>query len=170
MKNIWIISDTHFNHSNILKFVDDKGENVRAFDSLQEMNEIMIQNWNSVVRPGDLVYHLGDVFFGDQDWFKKTWPRLMGSKRLIVGNHDDVKFLACGGFFQKVMLWRLFKEHNMLLTHVPVHESNIRKVEFNVHGHIHQQESPTKRHINVCVEKTLYTPVHIEQVLRYSKE
>lgn len=170
MKDIWIISDTHFNHSNILKFVDDKGENVRAFDSLQEMNEIMIQNWNSVVRPGDLVYHLGDVFFGDQDWFKKTWPRLMGSKRLIVGNHDDVKFLACGGFFQKVMLWRLFKEHNMLLTHVPVHESNIRKVEFNVHGHIHQQESPTKRHINVCVEKTLYTPVHIEQVLRYSKE
>jgi len=166
MRNIWIISDTHFNHSNILKFVDDKGENVRNFDSLQEMNETMIQNWNAVVRPGDIVYHLGDVFFGDQDWFKKTWPRLMGSKRLIVGNHDDVKFLACGGFFQKVMLWRLFKEHNMLLTHVPVHESNIRKVEFNVHGHIHQQESPTKRHVNVCVEKTLYTPIHIEDVLK----
>ena len=166
MRNIWIISDTHFNHSNILKFVDDKGENVRNFDSLQEMNETMIQNWNDVVRPGDIVYHLGDVFFGDQDWFKKTWPRLMGSKRLIVGNHDDVKFLACGGFFQKVMMWRLFKEHNMLLTHVPVHESNIRKVEFNVHGHIHQQESPTKRHVNVCVEKTLYTPIHIEDVLK----
>ena len=165
MSNIWIISDTHLNHSNVLKFTNDKGEKVRHFDSLQEMNETIIQNWNAVVRPGDKVYHLGDVFFGDKEWFKKTWPRLMGSKRLVVGNHDDVKFMACGGFFQKVMLWRLFKEHNMLLTHVPLHVDSIRKVEFNVHVHIHQQESPTKRHVNVCVEKTLYSPVHIEEVL-----
>jgi len=166
MSNIWIISDTHLNHSNMLNFMDEKGDKVRAFDNIQEMNETIIQNWNAVVRPGDKVYHLGDVFFGDKEWFKKTWPRLMGSKRLVVGNHDDVRFMACGGFFQKVMMWRLFKEHNMLLTHVPVHEDSIRKVEFNVHGHIHEKLSPTKRHVNVCVEKTGYTPLHIEEVLK----
>jgi calcineurin-like phosphoesterase family protein len=166
MKDIWITSDTHFNHENILKFEDNLGNKIRDFHYVQEMNETIIQNWNSVVKQGDKVYHLGDVMFGSKDWFALNWPRLNGSKNLIVGNHDDIKYLSSGGFFKKVYMWRLLKEHNMLLTHVPVHESSIRKVEFNVHGHIHRQKSPTKRHINVCVEKTNYTPINIDEVLK----
>lgn len=170
-KDIWVISDTHFNHNNILKFRDKDGSAFRGdlFDDVNHMNEVMITNWNSVVKPGDKVYHLGDVFFGSKDDFKVLWPRLNGAKRLIVGNHDDIKFLSSGGFFQKVGMWRVFKEHGLLLSHVPLHESSLTRAgdsSINVHGHIHQNKSPSDRHRCVCVEQTNYTPVHIEELAK----
>ena len=174
MSNIWVTSDTHFNHTNILRFTDSNtGKLVRPeFKDVTEMNETMIQRWNEVVRPGDKVYHLGDVFFGDKEWFKKTWPRLMGSKRLIVGNHDDVKYLSSGGFFSKVMMWRMFPEFKILMSHVPLHESGLMrgskkdKPMLNVHGHIHQNKSPKGPYHCVCVEQTDYRPVHIEDLAK----
>lgn len=173
-KNIWVVSDTHFNHTNILRFTDSNtGELIRpGFKDVTEMNETMIQNWNSVVRPGDKVYHLGDVFFGDKEWFKRMWPRLMGSKRLLVGNHDDIPFLSSGGFFQKVQMWRCFAEFNILMTHVPIHDSGLYRNRsrdrpmLNVHGHIHQNKSPQGPYHCVCVEHTNYTPVHIEDLAK----
>lgn len=170
-RDIWVTSDTHFNHENILKFTDSDGNKVRPFTSVNEMNETLVDNWNSVVKPGDKVYHLGDVFFGSKDEFKTMWPRLNGSKRLIVGNHDDVKFLSSGGFFQKVSMWRFFMEHGVLLTHVPVHPSTIAEKRFrgeplvNVHGHIHSNPSPEGPYRCVCVEQTGYTPVNIEELI-----
>lgn len=169
-RDIWLISDTHFSHQNMLKFTDSKsGDLVRpGFDDYHHMNEYMIEKWNSRVKQGDIVYHLGDVFMGDKDEFKKLWPRLNGSKRLIVGNHDDVKFLASGGFFAKVTMWRMFKEFGLLLTHVPIHDSGLYrgagegKQMLNVHGHIHQNPSPNGPYKNVSVEAINYTPVNIE--------
>ena len=168
MGNIFVISDTHFGHANILTFRDKVGKPIRDFDSVTHMNETMIDNWNSVVKAGDKVYHLGDVFFGPKEDFQRLWPRLNGSKRLVVGNHDDVKYLSSGGFFQKVMLWRKF--NNLLLTHVPVHESTLGEGRFggkqvvNVHGHIHQNKSPDGPYKCVCVEQTCYTPVALEEL------
>jgi calcineurin-like phosphoesterase family protein len=173
-KDLWVISDTHFNHANILTFVDKIGKPVRPFQSIEGMNETMIENWNRVVKPGDKVYHLGDVFFGPKEDFKKLWPKLNGKKRLIVGNHDDVNFLSSGAFFEKVMLWRKF-EH-LLFTHVPVHESTLMEHRFsgkqmiNVHGHIHQNKSPDGNYKCVCVEQVNYTPVHIEDLLKWVSE
>ena len=169
-RNIWVTSDTHFNHENILKFKTKDGSKVRDFESVTHMNEAIIERWNSKVKPGDKVYHLGDVFFGDKESFKTLWPRLNGSKRLVVGNHDDVKFLSSGGFFQKVYLWRMFKEHGLLLTHVPVHPSTLGEARFreetmlNVHGHIHQNPSPEGPYRCVCVEQTNYYPVNLEEL------
>jgi len=65
-RDIWVISDTHFDHANILNFTDKVGKPTRNFADVDEMNETMIANWNSVVKPGDKVYHLGDVLFGTQ--------------------------------------------------------------------------------------------------------
>lgn len=170
MADIWVISDTHWNHANILKFTDrESGKPVRPFQSVHDMNEIMVENWNSVVKPGDKVYHLGDVFFGSKEDFKVLWTRLHGRKRLVVGNHDDVKFLSSGAFFEKVMLWRKFE--NLLLTHVPVHPSTLGEDRFsgkqmiNVHGHIHQNKSPDGPYKCVCVEQTFYKPVNLEELL-----
>ena len=146
------------------------GKPVRPFSSVEEMNEAMVDNWNSVVQRGDKVYHLGDVFFGPKPEFQSLWPRLNGRKRLVVGNHDDVKYLAAGGFFDKIMLWRKF-EH-LLFTHVPVHESTLGEHRFsgaamvNVHGHIHQNQPPTSQHRCVCVEHTGYKPIHIDELLK----
>jgi calcineurin-like phosphoesterase family protein len=170
MADVWVISDTHFNHANILNFTKGDGSKVRDFESLDHMNQTMIDNWNSAVKPGDKVYHLGDVFFGPKEDFKKLWPRLNGKKRLVIGNHDDVLFMSGGGFFNKVMLWRRF-EH-LLLTHVPVHPSTLIESRFegrqmvNVHGHIHSNKSPDGPYKCVCVEQTNYTPVHIEELTK----
>jgi calcineurin-like phosphoesterase family protein len=167
MGNIWVISDTHFGHKNILTFKDSSDKPVRSFSSVEEMDDFMISQWNSVVKPGDKVYHLGDVFFGSKDSFKSLWPKLNGSKRLVVGNHDDIKFLSSGGFFKKVMMWRVFPEFGLLLTHTPQHQSALtgrRNGLLNVHGHIHQNPSPDGPYKCVCVEQTNYTPVNIEEL------
>jgi len=166
-RNIWVISDTHFGHQNILTFKNSDGYNVRDFSSVKDMNDCMIDRWNSVVKQGDKVYHLGDVFFGSKDDFKTLWPKLNGSKRLIVGNHDDIKFLSSGGFFQKVQMWRVFCEFGLILTHVPVHQSGLtgkRGGLINIHGHIHSNKSPDGPYRCVCVEQTNYTPVNIEEL------
>ena len=170
---IFVISDTHFNHANILTFKDSVGKPTRTFSSVEEMNETMIERWNEVVKDGDTVYHLGDVLFGNdkESWLNKNMPRLRGKKRLIFGNHDDPKHFVGKGHFSKTMLWRMFPEFNILLTHVPVHPSTLGEGRFgdkpmiNVHGHIHQNESPKGPYKCVCVEQTDYRPVAIEDLV-----
>lgn len=167
MGDIWVTSDTHFGHSNIITFKDAYGSPVRDFSSVEEMDETLVDNWNSVVKNGDKVYHLGDVFFGSKDAFKVLWPRLNGSKRLIVGNHDDIKFLSSGGFFSKIAMWRVFTDMGLLLSHTPQHQSGLtgkRKGLLNIHGHIHQNPSPEGPYKCVCVEQTNYKPVNIEDL------
>lgn len=167
MGNIFVISDTHFGHSNILNFKDSIGKPVRqGFNDVNHMNEVMIQNWNSVVTPQDKVYHLGDVYFGNQDEANNILARLNGKKRLILGNHDNGKSHVLFRHFQKIMLWRIFKEFSAVLTHVPLHESTMNEsAQFNVHGHIHQNLAPSDRHICVCVEHINYRPVLLADLI-----
>lgn len=171
MVNIWVISDTHFNHANMLNFTDSQGNKFRGdrFKSTQEMDEKIIQNWNELVKPKDKVYHLGDVYFGGQSIADKILGRLMGQKRLILGNHDKGKDTVLSKYFEKIYMWRLFKEFDMLLTHVPVHEDCFRKVNWNVHGHTHEKGSPKGPYHSVCVELTDYKPVHIEDLQKILK-
>jgi calcineurin-like phosphoesterase family protein len=174
MGDIWVISDTHFNHANILNFTDYSGNKVRPFASVEEMNETMIERWNEVVKPGDKIYHLGDVFFGSKDWIENNWSRLNGKKRLIVGNHDDIPYIVGQRMFEKVDMWRMFTEFNILLTHVPVHNSTLYEKRFkksdamlpmkNVHGHIHSNASPVGPYHCVCVEQIDYRPINIEEL------
>lgn len=169
-RDIWFISDTHFNHENILNFKDSSGEIIRNFSCVEEMNVHIAECWNSVVKKGDKVYHLGDVFFGNKEEFKAFWPRLNGSKRLVVGNHDDVKFLSSGGFFQKVYESRTFGEFGFLASHRPLHQSGLKRygrdTEYflNVHGHIHHNKSPEGPYLNVSVEALNYTPINLDEV------
>lgn len=178
-RDIWVISDTHYNQPDILTFYDFKGRRVRDFANVKEMNERIIEGWNSVVKPGDIVYHLGDVFYDKKDEhrvvFEKDWRLFNGHKRLIVGNHDDVRYLSGKDsegrwFFEKVMMWRKYPEFGVILSHVPLHDSGLySSVDFskqllNVHGHIHSMESPEGPYRNVCVEVVNYTPVNIEEL------
>jgi len=164
--SIWVTSDTHFYHENIIRYCK------RPFATVKEMNEVITERWNSVVQPGDKVYHLGDVAMGEgaREQLGSLLTKLHGSKRLIVGNHDDIPWLAKGGWFKKISMWRVFTEWNLLLTHVPVHESSIHERivvagGVNVHGHIHSNDSPAGPYFNACVEKTNYTPINIEDIL-----
>lgn len=171
MADIWFISDSHFHHANILKFTDDGGKLIRpGFQDVSHMNEHMIEKWNSVVKPGDKVYHLGDFSFKND--IKDIVTRLNGRKRLILGNHDDLVAGKHYLYFQKIHAWRIFKEHNFVATHVPLNAGSFRKVEFNVHGHTHinfvkdEKEQWDKRYFNVSVEQLDYTPIHIEELTK----
>lgn len=161
--NIFFTSDTHFGHANFLNFRDANSVLIRPFFSVEEMDEMMIQRWNEIVRDGDRIYHLGDVAFGSGT-AERILPRLRGSKRLILGNHDDLRDTALQRNFKKVTLWRAFSEEGFICTHIPLREADIRHSAVNVHGHIHQQDAPTRRHINICVEKTNYYPVALEDL------
>lgn len=166
----WFISDTHFFHTNMLKFVDDKGHRIRPFDSLEDMHELMIKNWNSVVGPNDYVYHLGDVTFQYHGAFNNLMHRLNGDKRLIIGNHDKVKQAGLLNHFSKAMIWHGFKEEDFTATHFPHRLESLRDGHFNVHGHIHQAHLEDPHYINVSVEVRDYTPVHMDTILKEIKE
>ena len=102
MGNIWITSDTHFNHTNILKFLGADGKPFRQFNSVEEMNECMIDRWNSVVKDRDKVYHLGDVYLSQGKEANSILHRLKGRKRLILGNHDDGRDQLLQKHFEKI--------------------------------------------------------------------
>lgn len=77
------ISDLHFDHSNVIKFDN------RPFNSVDEMNERLIENWNSVVTNGDTVYILGDMCWSTKgERWREIVSRLRGQKVLVLGNHD----------------------------------------------------------------------------------
>jgi len=122
---------THtFGHANFLSFVDANGNKVRPFSTTDEMNDCMMTNWNAVVKPHDRIYHLGDVG-SDSVWNSQNLPKLNGSKRLILGNHDIIK----GDLifhFKKITMWRIFKEHDFVCSHVPLREDSMVKINFNL--------------------------------------
>ena len=162
MPNIFVISDTHFGHSNIIRYCD------RPFSSVEEMNETIIDNWNKVVTDQDHVYHLGDVYFGVN--VSNFFYRLKGKKRLILGNHDNGKDQKLQTMFQKIMVWRMFPEFGVLLSHIPLHPSSLpEKAPINIHGHIHNKQAPGAQYRNVSVEMINYTPISIEEI-RDAKE
>lgn len=171
MTDIWFISDTHFSHNNILTFKDADDNLIRPnFKDVHHMNEHMTECWNSVVKPEDKVYHLGD--FGFTTNVEQIINRLNGKKRLILGNHDEVKKNKLYLYFEKIQMWRVFREHNFVATHVPVHPGSLFKVKYNVHGHTHQNivkdenGHPDKRYFNVSVERLNYTPLHIDELVK----
>lgn len=162
MAEIYLISDTHFGHANILTF-EANGKKMREFASVEEMDEFMVQRWNSVVRPQDKVYHLGDFAM-----HKRNIPiaqRLNGHKRLVLGNHDDEDVSLYLPYFEKVLAFR--KLSNVILTHIPLHPESLRKDWANVHGHVHSnvpQGHFGQRYYNVSVEMIDYTPVPLHVV------
>lgn len=159
---IFVISDTHFGHANILTFKTNDGSPLRTFSSVDEMDEHMVECWNKVVSDSDIVYHLGDVFFGQGH---VHLSRLKGRKRLILGNHDTAKSEHLIKNFQKIMVWRMFPELNCLLTHVPVHKSALYKTKYNLHGHVHLNSLEEKEYINCSAEVLDFTPKPIDSII-----
>ena len=80
---LWLTSDTHFCHENILRFCK------RPFSSIEEHDKVLIDNWNSVIDPEDTVFHLGDFCFGGYPKWIAIREQLNGHIILIKGNHDD---------------------------------------------------------------------------------
>lgn len=169
MANIFVISDTHFGHEEILGFRDKQGQLIRpGFANTYEMDEFIIERWNSVVRTGDKVYHLGDVAM--RRWSVALVQRLNGKKRLVMGNHDiyGIKpYLKWG--FQEIYGTRVLevaKGESIVLSHIPINAQSLGRFLGNVHGHTHTAHVADPRYLNVSVEVQAYTPIEISEAAR----
>jgi calcineurin-like phosphoesterase family protein len=161
---LFVISDTHFGHKGIIEFRREDGSLIRPFGSLEAMHDRIVREWNSVVRPGDRVYHLGDVAFGKKHL--ALLNRCNGRKHLIKGNHDIYPIKEYLKYFYEVSACRRFDEG--ILTHIPVHPDELHRFKINVHGHTHDRMIDDARYINVCVEQINYAPVPIDVVWQWA--
>ena len=120
MNNIWFVSDTHFMHKNLCLGVsewDDKEQSCRNFQTLEEMNELIVSNINKYVKEDDILYHLGDWSFGG---IENIWKfrKLINCKNiyLVPGNHDHhIK--------KNKILPNVFEEYNVgFVDTIPIHD------------------------------------------------
>ena len=160
MTNIWVISDTHFGHTNAWKiFKRADGSPLRPFQSTEEMDETMVSNWNKVVAPEDHIYHLGDVVINRKSL--QIVKRLNGKKRLVRGNHDIFRtqeYIDIG--FEEIYGVRVFPKHGFIFSHIPLHPDQLKSRNWiNIHGHLHANKLDDPAYKCVCVEHTEYTPI-----------
>lgn len=169
MANIFFASDHHFGHANILTFKRDDGTPLREFQTVSHMNEHIVDCHNSVVRPNDKVYFLGDVVMSTKSYSLDILKRMNGQKVLIKGNHDLCKMQAYLEHFKDVRGSHQFD--GMILTHIPIHPESLARWGLNVHGHLHSNvvrmplsQIPDRRYFNVSMERINYTPISLEEV------
>lgn len=156
MTNVFLISDTHFGHTNIIKYCD------RPFATVEEMDQALIENWNSTVSKNDKVYHLGDVTMSTRKL--KVLEELNGNKILIKGNHDIFKLKYYVPYFSDIR--GSHEVSNLLLTHIPVSDTQKLRYGGNVHGHTHDKNLADPWYTNVSVEQINYRPIALEEVLK----
>ena len=169
MTTIWVISDNHFGHANILNFKRHDGQPMRVFDDVHHMNEHMIKCWNEVVKAQDHVYNLGDVCVKREGGLD-ILARLNGHKRLVRGNHDIFKTKQYMQYFNEIYGVRILD--NLIFSHIPLHPDSINQRWLAcVHGHIHNNEANTSytprlgpRYFNASVEVLAYTPISLEEI------
>lgn len=171
MVDVWFYSDPHLGHTKtVTEFKRHDGSPLRDFESVDAMNEHLIDRHNLVVKPQDHVYCLGDVVIN-----RKCFPlldRMNGHKRLIRGNHDIFKTAEYLKYFDEIYACRVFDGVKAIFTHIPIHHESLGRFQVNVHGHLHHQtsqvDSPDMElngYFNVCVEMLdNYTPIHLDQI------
>ena len=145
---IYLTSDLHFNHMNILKYEPES----RPFSSIEEMNETIIQNWNEVVKISDTVYVLGDMSMGPVENAIPLIKRLNGKIILIRGNHDTPKRLAAYtelGIEIHDIFYLPYSGKFFIMCHFPIASKefmdmvrNDNSEVVNLYGHLHHH-APT---------------------------
>jgi calcineurin-like phosphoesterase family protein len=167
MPSVFLVSDTHFSHLGVCRFLRSDGiTKLRPWDSAEEMDEEMVRRWNDRVRPNDKVYHLGDVVMKRKDL--SIMSRLNGDKVLIRGNHDIYKMSDYAEYFRDIRGYHVM--NGLILSHIPIHEESLGRFGTNVHGHTHANRvmkdgAIDVRYHCVCVEQIDYTPILFEHVL-----
>jgi len=159
--DIFVISDLHLGHANIIRYC------ARPFphDAVDEMDEVLIRNWNYTVKPSDRIFHIGDLCYGpDAKYASEYHQRLNGNVSLIEGNHDGKNTNA---HLSETLVHR---DIPFLLIHNPddVEEPFSGWV---VHGHHHNnnlEDFPfinfEDRRINVSAEVVRYQPVSLSHL------
>ena len=156
----FVVADLHFGDEAVCtRYRRADGSPLRPFASAAEMDTEIIRRWNQSVTERDLVYVLGDVGRGAN---VRSMRLLAGRKRLIAGNGDDVAKIATLGVFESIAVAKWLP--GFLLTHIPVHPSQLRRGTVNIHGHLHANTVSDPRYICVSVEQTDFRPVCVSEI------
>lgn len=141
--NIWVTSDLHLGHDRDFLW------GVRGFNSIQEHDKAIIENWNSVVRPHDHVYVLGDVILGDIEHGIECVKQLNGHLYLAPGNHETFNKLeryATEELFEDIQMayrFKYSKRKSFYMCHYPTITDNTERdfiKTWNLCGHTHTND------------------------------
>lgn len=156
---VFFTADLHFNDKNIMLY-----EN-RPFENINEMNNNLVKNWNSVVSVNDEVYVVGD--FGGDGIEEKFLSMLNGVKYLVKGNHD----VRSNDYYRQVGFKEVYDkpvifEGVWILSHEPIYVCENMPYA-NIFGHVHNSpiyKTYSSHHYCVSVERTAYKPISFEEV------
>jgi calcineurin-like phosphoesterase family protein len=167
MSKVWFTADTHFGHANIIKF------SKRPFADVKEMDEALIQNWNDLVGPNDVVWHLGDFGYRNNRTARGYAAALHGQIHIVWGNHDDKSarlehqkqpiFASA----QDYKYLRLNGEKITLLHYGMRVWRNSHHGAWHLYGHSHGTLPAHHRSFDVGVDAQNYRPVEFDEVKAY---
>ena len=171
-------SDSHFGHNNIIRHC---GRPCREhpFQDGAQMDRALMDAWNSVVRPGDVVYHLGDFSLRPANVIDDLLKKLHGTKHLIVGNHDRTTGMegcrqsACASEAEK-QGWASMREmakisvdgQSVFLCHYPMREwPGMWQGTVHLYGHVHGNLRPLPGSMDVSADVWGGKPVQMAEIL-----
>ena len=171
MKNIFFTSDTHFFHSNVIKYSN------RPFKNVLEMNDFLIKSWNQTVKKNDDVYHLGDFALCKKKDLKSIVSKLNGNIHVVKGNHDRE---IIKGSNKDLFIWvkdyyRLKVPDNrapggkqiIILFHYPIESWDQQRYGvWHLHGHSHgyTPRNLSLKRIDVGVDVWNFKPVSYQEI------
>lgn len=172
---IYYIADCHFGDEKVIQFSD------RPFQSVEEMDEQMIKNWNRVVDKWDHVYIVGDLCHRCEDP-EKYIQRLNGRLHLICGNHDQMirEDENLHKYFEEICDYQVIKDgsHRIALFHYPMLEwDGYYYGSWHIFGHIHNHPSITQERalslskaLNCGVDVTGFRPLTFDELVTVNKK
>jgi calcineurin-like phosphoesterase family protein len=173
MSKKFFTADHHFGHENIIKHCH------RPFASAEEMNRVMVERWNSVVKPNDIVYHVGDIAYKfNRKGLQAIREQLHGQIYLVPGNHDKVAT-------QMLNAWHILPQCSEVSVHAPgiiPGQNSVRVVlchyalrvwnasfhgSWHLYGHSHGTlpDLPLSLSFDVGVDCTNFYPMSEEEVV-----
>lgn len=174
-QNIWFASDYHFCHANVIKYDN------RPFSDVDEMDNTLIENWNSLISENDTVIYMGDLCFDrSSKTAKNIVDQLKGKIHFVLGNHDKEKDIKKLNRFESVSDYinlSVLDEENprkyqgIMIMHFPILSwDKSHHGEWHLHGHSHQ--SLTEHYPEYYKRKVLdmgcngwdYKPVSYSQI------
>ena len=158
---IWFTSDWHDFHKNIITSCN------RPFEDVIEMHKTLIENYNSLVKPGDIVYYLGDLTFKNKKVAESTLKMMNGKIHFVLGNHDK----KCLQILQKycievreLMTITIFKQPIVLCHYAMRSWDRSHYGSWQLYGHSHGKLKPKKNQYDVGVDSNDFKPISFDQV------
>ena len=158
---IFFTSDLHLNDSRIIHYCK------RPFRHVEEMNQSLIERWNSKISDNDEVYIIGDFAYSDHDRFLES---LAGKKHLISGSHDHLPKDVAEKYIESVSKYKelKFEKRIFVLSHCPLRcWEHAQNGSIHLYGHVHGRISTYNLSMDVSVDTNNLFPYSMADILQF---